>query len=110
MVHSKVMIVDDKFLRIGSANLNNRSMGADTECDLAIEARSKRERTVIAEIRNRLLADHCGTMSDAVASAIADSGSLIAAAERLAGNGHSLRVINDKERNESSIYDIAKKL
>ena len=38
MVHSKVMIVDDGFLRVGSANINNRSMGADTECDLAFEA------------------------------------------------------------------------
>ncbi len=40
MIHSKVMVVDDRFLRVGSANMNNRSMGADTECDLAIEARS----------------------------------------------------------------------
>ena len=40
MVHSKVMIVDDRLLRVGSANLNNRSMGTDTECDLAIEARN----------------------------------------------------------------------
>jgi phosphatidylserine/phosphatidylglycerophosphate/cardiolipin synthase-like enzyme len=39
MMHSKLMIVDDWFLRIGSANLNNRSMGLDTECDLALEAR-----------------------------------------------------------------------
>ena len=30
MVHSKVMIVDDRLLRIGSANINNRSMGFDT--------------------------------------------------------------------------------
>ena len=44
MVHSKVMIVDDRLLRIGSANLNNRSMGTDTECDLAIEARNEAER------------------------------------------------------------------
>ena len=40
MMHSKVMIIDDRFLRVGSANLNNRSMGTDTECDLAIEARN----------------------------------------------------------------------
>jgi phosphatidylserine/phosphatidylglycerophosphate/cardiolipin synthase-like enzyme len=26
MVHSKVMVIDDRFLRVGSANLNNRSM------------------------------------------------------------------------------------
>ena len=28
MVHSKVMVVDDALLRVGSANLNNRSFGA----------------------------------------------------------------------------------
>ena len=38
MIHSKVMIIDDCLLRVGSANLNQRSMGADTECDLTIEA------------------------------------------------------------------------
>ena len=37
-VHSKMMAVDDEWLRIGSANMNNRSMGLDTECDIAIEA------------------------------------------------------------------------
>ena len=38
IVHSKVAIIDDRLLRVGSANLNNRSGGYDTECDLAIEA------------------------------------------------------------------------
>ncbi len=38
VVHSKLTIIDDIFLRIGSANLNNRSQGLDTECDMAIEA------------------------------------------------------------------------
>ena len=33
-VHSKVMIVDDRWARIGSANLSGRSMGLDSECDL----------------------------------------------------------------------------
>ena len=37
IVHSKVSIIDDGLLRVGSANLNNRSCGFDTECDLAIE-------------------------------------------------------------------------
>ena len=37
-VHAKVLIIDDRYLRIGSSNLNNRSMGFDTECDIAIEA------------------------------------------------------------------------
>ena len=60
MVHSKVMIVDDRVLRVGSANLNNRSMGTDTECDLVIEAKSDAERSRIQHVRARLLADHCG--------------------------------------------------
>ena len=36
-VHSKLMIVDDRMLRIGSSNLCNRSFGLDTEADAAIE-------------------------------------------------------------------------
>ncbi|MDQ4135977.1 MAG: phospholipase D-like domain-containing protein, partial [Pseudomonadota bacterium] len=40
LVHSKLIMVDDDFLRVGSSNLNNRSYGLDTECDLAIEAAS----------------------------------------------------------------------
>ena len=32
------MIVDDAIARVGSANLSNRSMGLDTECDLVLDA------------------------------------------------------------------------
>ena len=39
-IHSKVLVVDDRLLRVGSSNLNNRSMGFDSECDIAIEADS----------------------------------------------------------------------
>jgi phospholipase D1/2 len=60
MVHSKVMIVDDRFLRIGSANLNNRSMGADTECDLAFEATTVEHRNFISSLRRRLIGHFCG--------------------------------------------------
>ena len=44
-VHAKVVVADDRLLRVGSSNLNNRSMGFDTECDLAIEAREEDETT-----------------------------------------------------------------
>ena len=37
-VHAKIMVIDDRLLKVGSSNLNNRSMGFDTECDLAIES------------------------------------------------------------------------
>ncbi len=60
MVHSKVMIVDDDFLRVGSANLNNRSMGADSECDLAFEASCDEHRDFIRDLRCRLIGHFCG--------------------------------------------------
>ena len=31
-------IVDDRLLRVGSSNLNNRSLGLDSECDVTIDA------------------------------------------------------------------------
>ncbi|WP_309142351.1 VTT domain-containing protein [Bradyrhizobium sp. sGM-13] len=60
MVHSKVMIVDDRILRVGSANLNNRSMGADTECDLAFEATSDAHCEYLAWLRRSLIGHFCG--------------------------------------------------
>jgi uncharacterized membrane protein YdjX (TVP38/TMEM64 family) len=96
MVHSKVMIIDDGFLRIGSANLNNRSMGTDTECDLAVVANSDDDRRAILAIRDRLLADHCGVTQEVAAGALA-GGSLIRAADQLCCNGHCLRPVEDGE-------------
>lgn len=66
MVHSKLMIVDDRILRVGSANLNNRSMGADSECDLIFEAASDQHRDFIASVRHRLIAHFCGLDEQAV--------------------------------------------
>jgi phospholipase D1/2 len=94
MVHSKVMIVDDRLLRIGSANLNNRSMGADSECDLVIEARSDAEREAISAARSRLLAMHCG-VSEADAAEALRSQSLIAVSRMLGTNSRGLEDIDD---------------
>ena len=72
MVHSKVMIVDDRILRVGSANLNNRSMGADSECDLAFEATSEAHRQYIARLRRQLIGHFCGVDERDIASNEAD--------------------------------------
>ena len=95
-LHSKLMIVDDQLLRVGSSNLNNRSMGIDTECDLAIEARGPEQARAIASIRNRLLAEHLGVEPQIFAQALDHHGSLIGAIETLAGNGRTLRVLDPK--------------
>jgi uncharacterized membrane protein YdjX (TVP38/TMEM64 family) len=104
MVHSKVMIVDDRLLRVGSANMNNRSMGTDTECDLAIEAPNDAQVQAIQAIRARLLADHCGVTQAAAAQALA-RGSLVAAAETLSGRGHRLRPIDDGEPDHGELAE-----
>lgn len=80
-VHAKVLVVDDRLLRIGSANICNRSMGFDSECDLVIEARNAREREGVAAIRDRLFGEHIGRAPEQVAELIAREG-LIAASRR----------------------------
>ncbi|MCF7989848.1 MAG: VTT domain-containing protein [Thiohalocapsa sp.] len=69
MVHSKLMIADDRVLRVGSSNLSNRSMGLDSECDLCIVARDDSDRDAITALRRRLLAMFLSVDPDAVADA-----------------------------------------
>jgi phosphatidylserine/phosphatidylglycerophosphate/cardiolipin synthase-like enzyme/uncharacterized membrane protein YdjX (TVP38/TMEM64 family) len=95
LVHSKVMAVDDVLLRIGSANLNNRSFGLDTECDLALEAANPAQRHAIGRVRDGLIGHHCGVSAEEVAAAIAGTGSLVSAACTLSRGGHSLEPVED---------------
>lgn len=91
-MHSKVMVVDDTLMRVGSANINNRSMGLDTECDLAIEAGgSASARHACGTLRDRLLAEHLGSTPVRVREALRSEHSLIAAIESLRGEHRSLR-------------------
>ncbi|WP_062472749.1 MULTISPECIES: phospholipase D-like domain-containing protein [unclassified Rhizobium] len=84
-VHAKIMIADDRILKLGSANLNNRSMGYDTECDVLIEARENEPETAqtIATRRDALIGEHLGRTAQEVAEAIVEHGSLVKAIERL---------------------------
>ena len=66
-VHSKMIIVDDDVVRIGSANIANRSMGLDTECDLTIAADGREDvRTAIRGFRAELLAEHLASTPEKV--------------------------------------------
>jgi len=95
-VHSKLMIVDDRFLRIGSSNASNRSMGLDTECDLAIDASNRGDAMsrYVSGLRGRLLAEHLDRDADAVAAALRERRSLVAAIEALRDDGRSLRPLD----------------
>jgi len=91
-LHSKVLVVDNNFLRIGSSNLSNRSMGFDTECDLAIEANDdERIEAAIEKFRNRLIGEHLGVPAEAVAEKIFGKESVLRAVDELKGPGRSLR-------------------
>lgn len=94
MVHAKVTIVDDRLLRIGSANLNNRSMGTDSECDLAVEATSDQERAAISRLRHRLLGEHLHRDAEEIAEMIEREGSLFAVVERCAAGQRCLKSID----------------
>jgi len=92
-VHAKIMIVDDATLRVGSANLNNRSMGLDSECDVMIDARLPANAgagETIARLRTELLAEHLGVEAAEVAAIFAETHSPIATIERLRGKGRTL--------------------
>ncbi|WP_235679150.1 phospholipase D-like domain-containing protein [Aquibium microcysteis] len=93
-VHAKILVVDDVLFRIGSSNLNNRSMGFDTECDLVIEAAPEDAdlRRRIADVADDLLAEHLGCEPQVVRKARLDrNGSLIAAIDALRGSGRTLQ-------------------
>jgi len=91
MVHSKTMVIDDIFVRVGSSNLSNRSLGLDSECDLAIAATEGSEAALaISSFRNRLLAEHLGRSEQEVADTIAAHSSLTAAVEAMCGNERTL--------------------
>ena len=96
-MHAKLMIVDDRVLRIGSSNLNNRSMGVDLECDVAVEAHDDVSRRQILAIRDRLLASHLKTSAEAVSDALRTTGSLIGAIDRLDGGKHLRRFAAETE-------------
>lgn len=69
IVHAKVTVIDDKLLRIGSTNLNNRSMGLDTECDVAIEPGDEGGRHAIRDFRHHSLGHFIGVDGAAFAQA-----------------------------------------
>jgi phospholipase D1/2 len=98
-VHSKVMIVDDVLARIGSANYSHRSMGIDTECDLAVDAGSDSDAHAgIRHVRDRLLAEHLGLSADAVARWIERVGSIRALIDARETAEHTLVRIEMSEQ------------
>jgi phosphatidylserine/phosphatidylglycerophosphate/cardiolipin synthase-like enzyme len=82
--HAKLMIVDDVILRVGSANMNNRSLGLDSECDVFIDstmAENMKAARAIRDLRISLLAEHCAVSSEEVIEKLSATGSMRALAD-----------------------------
>jgi phosphatidylserine/phosphatidylglycerophosphate/cardiolipin synthase-like enzyme len=92
IVHSKVSVFDDRIARVGSANLNNRSGGFDTECELAVQSEDAVVRRNIGAFRDRLVGHFLGYTGDAVAKARAEYGGLVGAIDALNREGRLARI------------------
>jgi phospholipase D1/2 len=102
-VHSKVMVVDDVLVRIGSANFSRRSMAVDTECDLAVDAAGDpRARGGVQRIRDRLLAEHLGLPVEAVAREIERAGSVRSLIDQRVQFEHTLMPIEVAREHETA--------
>ena len=96
-VHAKLMIVDDRILRIGSANMNNRSLGLDSECDVVLDTGvpgNEHAIEAIAAVRTRLLAEHLGVEAGQVEAVFQSKNSLIETIEAFRGDGKTLELLD----------------
>ena len=103
-VHAKLTIVDDEILRVGSANMNNRSMGLDSECDVFIDTARPANAHVgptIRALRLRLLAEHCGLAKEAVAGGLEYYGSMAAMIDALSISDKHLEPLPLKHLSEA---------
>lgn len=76
--HEKIVVVDDSIAIVGSANLNNRSMGLDTECCLVTEGEPESKTgAFITNFRRRLMAEHLGTSVEPLSKLEKENGSLL---------------------------------
>jgi uncharacterized membrane protein YdjX (TVP38/TMEM64 family) len=103
-LHSKLMIVDDEWLRVGSSNLSNRSMGVDSECDVTFEARGDATlREAIRAFRDGLIAEHTAAEPAEVTEAIARHGSIAAAIEALPRKARRIERLEAPELPETQL-------
>jgi phosphatidylserine/phosphatidylglycerophosphate/cardiolipin synthase-like enzyme len=86
-IHAKLMIVDDVFFTMGSANLANRSMTVDSEINASWVAQpgDHELHAAIRRVRVRLLLEHLGEAADV--RVVAGRQGLVARLDRVAREG-----------------------
>ncbi|HEX5023460.1 MAG TPA: phospholipase D-like domain-containing protein [Candidatus Binatia bacterium] len=89
-IHSKLLLVDDQFLSVGSANLNNRSMGLDTELNVSWQVRDgeTEAQQSLRDVRVNLLSEHTG-LEAREANELARITGLVGYLDQICNNQHS---------------------
>lgn len=87
IVHSKVTVIDDRLLRVGSTNLNNRSLGFDSECDIAAVAETPEQRDAVRVLRDRSIGHFLGVTGSTVSEAVHRAGTVAGAIRALQEDG-----------------------
>ena len=112
-VHAKIAIVDDRLLRVGSANLNNRSQRLDSECDVVIDtalAANRATGPAITALRHRLLGEHLDCPAESIAAAERGGASMLTAIEALRGAGKTLDLLELEDLGEVEKFIAANEL
>jgi phosphatidylserine/phosphatidylglycerophosphate/cardiolipin synthase-like enzyme len=102
-IHSKLLIVDDRFMTVGSANWTNRSGCLDTELNMAVEAAdaSGALGQSIVRARQSLIAEHLGV------EGLGEPRELVTELNERAGHGRSrLRVHPSPTEAELSVLSV----
>ncbi len=89
-IHSKLTIVDDRYLNVGSANFTNRSMDLDTELNASWEGLPGANPALVRAVRRvrvSLLAEHLGAQGAARVRALARVGGLVEYLDGLVARG-----------------------
>lgn len=106
-VHAKLMIADDEFATVGSANLANRSMGLDTELNIAIDAadadNADQIRQCIAAFRASLLAEFLHMDGPEVEAYWNENPSFNLVVGSLGRDGYSLKAVEYEEELAESL-------
>ncbi len=78
-IHSKLLLIDDLFLTVGSANATNRSLGLDTELNVSWEGEAEDAELAdsIQRVRVSLLAEHTEIRGEAAEKKLAQIEGLV---------------------------------
>lgn len=106
-IHSKLTIIDDRYLHIGSANICDRSMGMDTEWDVSLAGDNDALRAQIRAVRDDLIREHCGREIADIQSIIADGQSVQTFLQDVPTSRQHFRELDDEEYRQQRFLKLA---